>query len=294
MKKYLILLFILPMLLIACTEEGGFPAMPPYIFFDYDTNTYVIDPDDYSLCDNPALKEDSIIGRIYAQNMFSSFRYGDVEQGQDELGDSLTRVFTCAVSLADKTADFDVPFTLTDRTGNTVTVPFHYRMARPITSYEVTMGAQYNPYVGFFFSFADQKVYSVNEMMALPDPVGFCFGYNINKREPQFVSPSELINQTILPDYKGSNICSFVSVPAIKGRAITEGEFAKMKNDALMMNLNPIEWGTYTTATVNANMAYMFKNEEDTFRGMIFVKSLESGVGGQVQLIIKMQEANPY
>ena len=43
MKKYFIALFFLPLLLIACEEEGPLPPMPPYIFFNNDVNTYVID-----------------------------------------------------------------------------------------------------------------------------------------------------------------------------------------------------------------------------------------------------------
>ncbi len=179
--------------------------------------------------------------------------------------------------LKGKTADFDVPFVLTDRMGNTVTKPFHFLASRPIESYQVSMGAQYNPYLGFFFSFEDQKVYSVSEMMKMPNPDGFCFGYNINKKQPMFVSPTELINQTVLSDYKGNRIASFVGVVAVDGVNFTKEVFDNMKNDALMCNLNPIEYGTFTNVVISEGKAYLFKNEDDSLRGIIFVQSLESG-----------------
>lgn len=157
MKKYFIALFILPLLLIACEEEGPLPPMPPYIFFNNDVNTYVIDPNDFSLVDDPEAKVDTIIGRIYAQQKFHSFIMGDSTLTSDILGDSISRVFKLAVPLEGKTEDFDVSFVVTDQVGNTVSTPFHYLMAKPVDTYTVTLGAQYNPYLGFFFSFEDKK-----------------------------------------------------------------------------------------------------------------------------------------
>ena len=63
-----------------------------------------------------------------------------------------------------------------------------------------------------------------------------------------------------------------------------------MTNDALMRNLNMIEYGTFSAATVNEGMAYLFKNEDNSVRGMMFVESLTSGVGGKVTLTIKMMK----
>ncbi len=280
MKRYFIALFILPLLLVAC-DDDKLEMMPPYIFFNYDVDTYVMD------IDNPNLADFTVKGSISAQGSFGSFVMGD-----QELGDSLNRPFEYIVPLKGKTADFDVPFVLTDRMGNTVTKPFHFLASRPIESYQVSMGAQYNPYLGFFFSFEDQKVYSVSEMMKMPNPDGFCFGYNINKKQPMFVSPTELINQTVLSDYKGNRIASFVGVVAVDGVNFTKEVFDNMKNDALMCNLNPIEYGTFTNVVISEGKAYLFKNEDDSLRGIIFVQSLESGVSGQVQLAIKMQKVN--
>lgn len=285
MKRYFIALFILPLLLVAC-DDDKLEMMPPYIFFNYDVDTYVMD------IDNPNLADFTVKGSISAQGSFGSFVMGDQELGKEELGDSLNRPFEYIVPLKGKTADFDVPFVLTDRMGNTVTKPFHFLASRPIESYQVSMGAQYNPYLGFFFSFEDQKVYSVSEMMKMPNPDGFCFGYNINKKQPMFVSPTELINQTVLSDYKGNHIASFVGVVAVDGLNFTKEVFDNMKNDALMCNLNPIEYGTFTNVVISEGKAYLFKNEDDSLRGIIFVQSLESGVSGQVQLAIKMQKVN--
>ena len=285
MKRYFIALFILPLLLVAC-DDDKLEMMPPYIFFNYDVDTYVMD------IDNPNLADFTVKGSISAQGSFGSFVMGDQELGKEELGDSLNRPFEHIVPLKGKTADFDVPFVLTDRMGNTVTKPFHFLASRPIESYQVSMGAQYNPYLGFFFSFEDQKVYSVSEMMKMPNPDGFCFGYNINKKQPMFVSPTELINQTVLSDYKGNRIASFVGVVAVDGVNFTKEVFDNMKNDALMCNLNPIEYGTFTNVVISEGKAYLFKNEDDSLRGIIFVQSLESGVSGQVQLAIKMQKVN--
>lgn len=285
MKRYFIALFILPLLLVAC-DDDKLEMMPPYIFFNYDVDTYVMD------IDNPNLADFTVKGSISAQGSFGSFVMGDQELGKEELGDSLNRPFEYIVPLKGKTADFDVPFVLIDRMGNTVTKPFHFLASRPIESYQVSMGAQYNPYLGFFFSFEDQKVYSVSEMMKMPNPDGFCFGYNINKKQPMFVSPTELINQTVLSDYKGNRIASFVGVVAVDGVNFTKEVFDNMKNDALMCNLNPIEYGTFTNVVISEGKAYLFKNEDDSLRGIIFVQSLESGVSGQVQLAIKMQKVN--
>ena len=285
MKRYFIALFILPLLLVAC-DDDKLEMMPPYIFFNYDVDTYVMD------IDNPNLADFTVKGSISAQGSFSSFVMGDQELGKEELGDSLNRPFEYIVPLKGKTADFDVPFVLTDRMGNTVTKPFHFLASKPIESYQVSMGAQYNPYLGFFFSFEDQKVYSVSEMMKMPNPDGFCFGYNINKKQPMFVSPTELINQTVLSDYKGNRIASFVGVVAVDGVNFTKEVFDNMKNDALMCNLKPIEYGTFTNVVISEGKAYLFKNEDDSLRGIIFVQSLESGVSGQVQLAIKMQKVN--
>ena len=285
MKRYFIALFILPLLLVAC-DDDKLEMMPPYIFFNYDVDTYVMD------IDIPNLADFTVKGSISAQGSFGSFVMGDQELGKEELGDSLNRPFEYIVPLKGKTADFDVPFVLTDRMGNTVTKPFHFLASRPIESYQVSMGAQYNPYLGFFFSFEDQKVYSVSEMMKMPNPDGFCFGYNINKKQPMFVSPTELINQTVLSDYKGNRIASFVGVVAVDGLNFTKEVFDNMKNDALMCNLNPIEYGTFTNVVISEGKAYLFKNEDDSLRGIIFVQSLESGVSGQVQLAIKMQKVN--
>lgn len=283
MKRYFIALLILPLLLVAC-DEDKLDMMPPYIFFTYDVDSYVMD------LDNPDPADFTIKGSISAQGFFGAFSMGDQELGKAELGDSINRPFEYVVPLKGKTQSFDVPFVLTDRMGNTVSKPFHFLASEPIETYQVSMGAQYNPYLGFFFSFEDKKVYSVSDMMKMSNPNGFCFGYNINKKQPMFVSPTELINQTVLPDYKGSRITAFVEIVAVNGVNFTKEVFDNMKNDALMRNLNPIEYGTFPSTTIGEGKSYLFKNEDDSLRGIIFVQSLESGVGGQVRLSIKIQQ----
>lgn len=283
MKRYYIILFILPLLLLSCDDEK-FDMMPPYIFFTYDVDSYVMD------LDNPDPADFTIKGSISAQGSLYSFKMGDVEMGREELGDSLNRMFEHKVPLKGKTAAFDVPFVLTDGLGNTTTKPFRFLASRPIVTCQVSLGAQYNPYQGFFFSFEDQKVYSVADMMKMTNPVGFCFGYNINKKQPMFVSPSELINQTVLADYKGSSITSFCEIVAYAGINFTKPVFDAMKNDAFMRNLNPVEYGTYPYISIAESKSYLFKNEDDSLRGVIFVQSLESGAGGQVLVTIKMQQ----
>ena len=103
MKRYFIALFILPLLLVAC-DDDKLEMMPPYIFFNYDVDTYVMD------IDNPNLADFTVKGSISAQGSFGSFVMGDQELGKEELGDSLNRPFEYIVPLKGKTADFDVPF----------------------------------------------------------------------------------------------------------------------------------------------------------------------------------------
>lgn len=54
-------------------------------------------------------------------------------------------------------------------------------------------------------------------MMKMPNPDGFCFGYNINKKQPMFVSPTELINQTVLSDYKGIVLLALLGLLLLMG-----------------------------------------------------------------------------
>lgn len=285
MKRYFIALFLLPLLLAACNDEQ-IEMMPPYIFFTYDVDTYVMD------LDNPSPEAYTVKGSISAQGSFNSFLMGERELGREELGDSLNMMFQHKVELKGKTESFDVPFVLVDRLGNTVTKPYHFLASNPIETYQLTMGAQYNPYQGFFFSFADRKVYSVSEMMKMSNPDGFCFGYSINKKTPMLVSPTELINQTILADYKGNRVASFCEVVAFHGVNFTKEVFDEMKNDAFMRNLNPIEYGTYPSVIIGEGKSYLLKNEDDSLRGIVYIQSLESGVGGQIQITVKMQKAN--
>lgn len=51
MKRYFIALFILPLLLVAC-DDDKLEMMPPYIFFNYDVDTYVMDIDNPNLPDS--------------------------------------------------------------------------------------------------------------------------------------------------------------------------------------------------------------------------------------------------
>lgn len=274
---------MLPLFFTACSEEQ-LEMMPPYIFFTYDVDTYVIDTND------PNLSDYAIKGSISAQGGFQSFIMGDEHLEKDVLGDSLNMMFEYVVPLQGRTEAFDVNFILTDQTGQTVSKPFHFMMPNSIDVYSVTMGAQNNSYVGFFFSYDDCKVHSVAEMKQMDDPKGFCFGYNVNKKVPMLVSPSELINQTVLTDYKGKSISSFCELVAYNGVNFTKEWFDEITNDALMRNLNPVEYGTYPYVELVAGKAYLFKNEDDTRRGILYVKTLENGIAGQIQVDIKIQK----
>lgn len=280
MKRYFITLLILP-LLISC-ENDKIEMMLPYIFFTYDVDTYVMD------MDNPNLGDYTIKGSISAEGQFSTFNMGGEELGKEELRDATNMMFEHTVSLSGKNASFDIPFVLTDLVGNTVTKPFHFLTSTPIESYKALLGAQNNPYEGLFFSFEDKKVHSLAEMMEMNDPKGICFGYNVNKKVPMLVSPTELINQTILSNYKGKSITSFCEIVAFNNIPFTKESFEKMKNNAFMRNLNPVEYGTYAFTTIETGKSYLFKNEDDTLRGILHIESLETGIGGQTLITIKM------
>lgn len=283
MKQFFIALLMLPLFFTACSEEQ-LEMMPPYIFFTYDVDTYVMDTND------PTLSDYTIKGSISAQGGFETFVMGDERLEKDVLGDSLNMMFECVVPLQGKTEAFDVNFVLTDQTGQTVSKPFHFMTPNPIEVYAITMGAQNNSYVGFFFSYDDCKVYSVAEMKQMDDPKGFCFGYNSNEKVPMLVSPSELINQTVLTDYKGKSVSSFCELVAYNGVNFTKEWFDALTNDALMRNLNPVEYGTYPYIQLSEGKAYLFKNEDDTRRGILYVNTLENGIAGQIQVEIKIQQ----
>lgn len=119
MKRYFIALFILPLLLTAC-DNDEIEMMPPYIFFTYDVDTYVMDLDN----SNPA--DFTVKGSISAQGLFKAFSMGDQELGREDLGDDPNKTFECNVPLKGKTAAFDIPFVLTDQMGNVVTKSFHF------------------------------------------------------------------------------------------------------------------------------------------------------------------------
>ena len=284
MKRYLSALFLLPLLFASCSEEQ-IEMMPPYIFFTYDVDTYVMD------ANNPNPADYVIKGSISAEGGFERFVMGDETLEKDVLGDSLNRMFDYTVPLAGRINEsFDVDFMLTDQTGNTVSKPFHFVTSNPIDTYNYTMGAQNNTYAGFFFSFEDCQVHPVSEMMAMSDPKGFCFGYNRSKGLPMLVSPTELINQLVLNDYKGRSITSFCEVAAFEGVNFTLAQFNTMTNDAFMRNLNPVEYSTFPYQEISAGKAYLFKNEDDTRRGIVYIHSLESGISGSIQVTIKIQQ----
>lgn len=79
MKRYFIALFILPLLLVAC-DDDKLEMMPPYIFFNYDVDTYVMD------IDNPNLADFTVKGSISAQGSFGSFVYGRSRVGKGRVG----------------------------------------------------------------------------------------------------------------------------------------------------------------------------------------------------------------
>lgn len=94
--------------------------MPPYIFFTYDVDTYVMD------LDNSDPADFTIKGSISAQGLFKAFSMGDQELGREDLGDDPNKAFECNVAIKGKTTAFDVPFVLTDQMGNVVTKSFHF------------------------------------------------------------------------------------------------------------------------------------------------------------------------
>lgn len=79
MKRYFIALFILPLLLVAC-DDDKLEMMPPYIFFNYDVDTYVMD------IDNPNLADFTVKGSISAQGSFRLIRYGRSRVGKGRVG----------------------------------------------------------------------------------------------------------------------------------------------------------------------------------------------------------------
>ena len=284
MKRYLTALFLLPLLFASCSEEQ-IEMMPPYIFFTYDVDTYVMD------ANNPNPDDYVIRGSISAEGGFRTFVMGDETLEKDVLGDSLNMMFDYTVPLAGRTTEaFDVNFTLTDQVGNTVSKPFHFVTSNPIDTYEVTMGAQNNSYSGFFFSFEDCQVHSLPDMMSMSDPKGFCFGFNNSKKLPMLLSPTELINQIVLNDYKGKSITSFCEITAYQGTDFTLEAFNAMTNDAFMRNLNAVEYGTLPYQQISAGKAYLFKNEDDTRRGIVYIHTLESGISGSIQVTIKIEQ----
>lgn len=284
MKRFFYALCLLPLVLLYACSEEQLEMMPPYIFFTYDEDTYVID------ADNPNPADYTIRGSISAEAGFRTFVMGDEVLEKDILGDSLNMMFNHTVSLQGKTQDFDVDFTLTDLLGNTVSKPFHFVMSHPIETLDISMGAQNNAFLGFFFSYADRKVYSLPDMMKMGDPQGFCFGFNNSKKVPMLLSPTELINQIVLNDYKGTHISSFCEVTAYQGVSFSKAMFDAITNDAFLRNLNKVEYGTLPYVEISAGKGYLFKNEDDSLRGIIYINTLESGISGQLTATIKIQQ----
>ncbi|MCM1051218.1 MAG: hypothetical protein NC349_04585 [Paenibacillus sp.] len=283
MKRYSFVFGILALLLASC-DNDVIESMPPYIFFTHEVDTYVMDLDD------PDPADVTIKGSISAQEQFRSFIVNGEEIDPELYGEEKNYMFSIPVSLSGKRDAFDVTFTLTDRVNRTVSKDFHFVPSSPIETYDVTLGAQYNPYQGFFFSFTDQKIYSVVEMKQMQSPEGFCFGYSVNKKMPMLVSPTELINQTIISDYKGSRISSFCEIVAVNEVNFTKEVFDGISNNALMRNLSPVGYGTYPFIGISVGKSYLVKNEDDSKRAIVYVQSLDNGVNGQVQLIIKMEK----
>ncbi len=283
MKKIFNLLLLFPLLFSACDNEE-IEMFPPYIFFTYDVDEYVLNQA------NTDASSFTITGSISAQGLFEEFQIADILIGKDSIGDDPNWQFEYTVDLKGKTGAFDIPFRLTDRMGNTVTKSFRFLTSGPIETYKVTMGAQSSSNYGFFFSFKDKKVYSVAEFENMKDEEGLCFGYDTNKKQMLLLSPTELINKTVLTTFKGTKICSFCEIVAIDNVAFDKTQFDKVENDAFLRNLNPVEFGTFPSTLVEDDKTYLFKSEDDSLRGIAYVQSLQQGIGGQIELIIKMQK----
>ena len=283
MKQLLIIVLVLPLLFCAC-DNDKIEMMPPYIFFTYDVDEFVMD------LDNSDPEPFTIKGSISAQGLFEEFQIADLIIGKDSIGDEPNWQFEYKVEVKGKTSEFEIPFRVTDRMGNSVAKSFHFLTSGSIETHRVVMGAQNSSNYGFFFSFKDQKVYSVAEFEGMKNEEGFCFGYNVNKKQMMLLSPTELINQTVLNTYKGAKISSFCEIVAIDNVTFDKTQFDKVENDAFLRNLNPVEFGTFPFILVEDDKTYLFKSEDDSLRGIIYVQSLQQGIGGQTELIIKMQK----
>lgn len=282
MKRFLFM-SIIALLVVACDDEK-IESMPPYIFFADEVDTYVMDLDD----EDPT---DVVIkGSISAQELVRSFSVNGESVDPELYGEERNWMFEFPISIKGKREAFDVPFILTDRTDRVNAKDFHFVTSSPIETYEISLGAQYNPYLGFFFSFTDHNVYSVTEMREMANPKGFCFGYNINKKLSMLVSPTELINQTILSDFKGDDLCSFCEIVAVNEHDFTKEKFDAMTNNALMRNLSPVGYGTFPFISIASGKSYLVKNDDDTMRAIVYVQSLENGVNGEANLIVKMEK----
>ena len=83
--------------------------------------------DTNSTCAKNVRRNEEIYGKRYqTESAGAYFQTGKPAQGTDASG-----IFTAgADDRAGTAADFDVPFVLTDRMGNTVTKPFHFLASR--------------------------------------------------------------------------------------------------------------------------------------------------------------------
>ncbi|GHT61712.1 hypothetical protein AGMMS50239_13220 [Bacteroidia bacterium] len=281
MKRILLLLFI-PVLLASCDNER-IEMLPPYVFFTHDVDHYVMDGD------NPNPAPYQIKGTISAEGFIETIQLGNETIGRDSIGDETRFYFTYDVDIKGK-SPFDVPVKCVDRIGNMDEKVFHFLGSQPIDVYNVTLGAQNNSNYGFYFSFADRKVYSVAEFENKTDDEGFCYGFNPQANIPLFVSPTELAKQVIL-NRTGTKVSSFCGIVAVNSIPFTKTVFDEMSNDAFMRNLNGAEFGTYAFNQIDAGKAYLVKSSMG-LRGIIYVSKIERGVAGSVELIIKLQK-NP-
>jgi hypothetical protein len=255
--------------------------MPPYVFFVNDIDYYVMDGDNA----NPVPV--TVKGSMSAEGFLESIRLGDQAIGIDSIGDETRFMFSLEVDIRGR-SPFDLVFSCTDKLGNVDEKPFHFLASEAVDLYTVTLGAQNNSNYGFYFSFTDRKVYSVAEFADKKDDDGFCYGFNISKSVPLFVSPTELARQSIISQ-TGNKVSSFCGIVAVNNVTFNKTEFDAIRNDAFMRNLNGSEYGTFAFNQIEAGRSYLIKSSAGK-RGVVYVQKIESGVAGYVELLIKLQK----
>lgn len=269
-------ILILTVLLGSC-QVDEYPSLQPYIFFADNIDQYVVDP---------AVDQSYIIkGSFNAESKIKSISIDSNVYTEKEIGAELnTYLFEHEVSLEDFTESRDVQFILEDKNGNITSKNFHFLQAKPIVTKTISLGAQDNPEKGFFYSLTDDKVYTVEEFInGQSNDDGFCFGYDTNNGDNMLVSPTALITENILSDFKGTQLISFSVVDIYN-----EETFTQIENNAPIRNLVGPSYRTFESTIVAVDKAYLFKMKSGKW-GIIYVNDLVNGRAGSIELTVKLE-----